>query len=106
MKTLADKITELKLREETTWLNYCHAVEKEVNALLKRMGDDKGVTFSVANHSYEQARKNGELSFKDSPLLANIVNVVKHFDYIIKLRDKWIEASAQLYKVKRALEAE
>ena len=105
MKNIAEQVADLKVREKESWERYYRSVEKEVNALLKRMGDDKGCTYYVMSEAYYKAQKE-DPSFKEAELLANLVKIVNEFDYIKRLAEKWYDLSSKLYRVKKALEAE
>ena len=103
--TLAEKITHLKQAEKQAWERYSNAVDKEVNALLKRCGDDNGVTGYVMTRAYEEAKKNNVVVNKLDPMVL-AYTLVRKFAYIVTLRDKWVALSSELTQIGLALSAE
>ena len=102
-KTLAEQISTLKENEKTAWERYDNAVIKEVNALLKRMGKEPIGICNCIRTEYKESVEEGK-NIKDVSARVLAFSIVKEFDYIIKLRDKWLVASAELTKIKLMLD--
>lgn len=105
MKTLEEQIQTLKESESNAWKRYDNAVIKEVNALLKRMGAEPISICNCIRGEYRESVDEGK-NIKDVSKRVLAFSIVKEFDYIIKLRDKWLNASGKLTKIKLMLDKE
>lgn len=105
MKNLAEQIQTLKESETNAWKRYDNAVIKEVNALLKRMGEEPISICNCIRGEYRESVEGGK-NLKEVRPRVLAFSIVKEFDYIIKLRDKWLAVSAELTKIKLMLDKE
>lgn len=112
MKTLSQKVAELKENEAKSWQAYANAIEREVNALLKRMGDDKGVTFAVIMKEVGAVQDlDDEGNFKEvksrvcySRPMLTCYYVVRQYEYIRKLNERYHKYLHELCEVEKAIQ--
>ena len=102
MKTLAEQIKNLVNAREEAYNKYVHAVEKEVNALLKRCGDEQGCTLYTMNTLWENDCKDNR-NLNDCSPAGLAWELVSKYPYICKLRDKWWELNCELLTIQRSL---
>lgn len=102
MKTLAEKISDLKVKEDKLWERYYNAVCKEANALLKRFGEAEVEKFDIFEE-YDKQVLNADKVWR-IPAVALAVTTAKRIAYIERYAQEWLKVSAELYRVKSALE--
>ena len=112
MKSIAEKVADLKVREEVAWKRYTQAIEKECNALLRRFGtlsgDEArlvGISFNALADEHMKATKeeNAVKSISCYSDYALVYAVVRRMDYISNLFEKWIKVSNELFKIEQAI---
>ena len=112
MKNLTDKIKALKESEAKAWENYQNAFVKECNSLLKRFGNvvssEKarlvGVKFAeLKDERREACKEENQKTLSRYNDYAIVAEVVTRFEYIQKLRQKWLDISYQLTDIEDAL---
>ena len=105
MKTIAQKITDLQSKSQELDSRMRIAVEKEANALLRRMGETKTYTYGelcsccVSEHTSKK-----DVYSLSKPTLA--LRTVKKYEYIRKMDIKICEIEGQLYQVEKLFKGE
>lgn len=105
MKNLAQKIADLQSKSNELDSKFRHAVEKEANALLRRMGVCKEFTYSELC----QISVNDSIEKKDHYSLSRetlAFQTVKRYEYIRKIRNKLWEIEIQLNEVEKLFKGE
>lgn len=106
-KTIAEKIAEMKSNEAKAYIRYQDAVVNEVNACLKRLGEEE-VNYDQILEAYQFTIDNcdeGKNTFNKCsiPVLTAVVRYVNELPYIRKACEKWSSLYRQLQKVKDLL---
>ena len=102
MKNLAEQIKELKEKENEAYKRYTDAVEREVNALLKRCGDSTGCSkWTMVSLHNEAVSKGHRIDICTPASLA--YELVHRYESINKLLDKWLELSQELIEVEEII---
>lgn len=110
MKTLAEKVAELKANQEKYWHAYAEAVEREVNALLKRMNVEPTTFNDIMSLVGDQLDMENEGNYKEA--LAHVCYrnealvcyyVVRNYAYIGKLWEKYHRYLHELVQVEKAV---
>ena len=102
MKNLAEQVAELKRKEKEAYTRFDEARTKEVNAILKRLGDETGCTSYIMMKAYEDAKKEGKALTECDPVVLAYALVSK-YPYICKLCDKWYSLWSQLTIIEKSL---
>lgn len=110
MKTLAEKIADLKEREDNAWKAYGQAIEREVNALLKRMNVEPVTFDDIMNNVGKQQDLENEGKYDEAlksvcyrhEMLA-CYYVVRSYAYIGKLWEKYHRYLRELIDIENAI---
>ena len=101
-KTLTQKLLEIKQANDSAWEDYKNAIVSEVNALLKRCGDETGCNYNMILTAVTDAQKDNVRCDISEPVVSAFM-IASKFTYIRKRWDKFIKANSEWRQLREAI---